>query len=108
MTRSAALCNKHYQRQRKHGTTEVVTFERGTDNVLYPSVHTRLRQLRGNANEQVCVSCGKRARDWAYVGNCPEEKSSKSGKYLLKYCVHITEHYQSMCAKCHVRMDRDL
>lgn len=101
---SRGWCAKHYQRWQKTGDPLKCHHEYRTENVGYGGVHTRMRLQRGLASDHMC-SCGKRAMDWAYVGGCEAEKVGRSGKYTLAYCVHITEHYEPMCRKCHKNHD---
>ena len=103
--RARGICTLHYQRWRKYGDPEFTHFDRLGDNVGYAAVHTRLRNWRGLANQHTCIICGRVAMDWSYEG-CDDEKIGRAGKYLVRYCIHIEDHYRPRCRKCHVALRR--
>lgn len=106
------LCSKHYQRVRSHGSADVVlpNHRYGDDHwawkadpeVSYHNIHQRVRAACGAAEDHACVTCGGRARQWAYDHSDPDERSSKNGPYSSS-----VQHYQPMCVPCHKRFDLD-
>lgn len=69
----------------------------------YVSTHNRLRRVRGNASEHICV-CGKPAREWAYSNESPEEEVDSKGR---RYSRNLDD-YTPMCRACHVEKDKPL
>ena len=93
-------CGMHWERVRKHGDPEVVVKPTWTgDDATYVAVHLRLRTTLGPASEYECI-CGKPARQWAYLHNDPDERTSEIGPYSVDQACYLP-----MCVKCHKRMD---
>jgi hypothetical protein len=95
----------HYQRWVKYGDPDIVLVPRwgGTD-VGYNAVHERLNRYRGRANTHECEHCGKPAKDWAYIGGCPDERYHEKAGALLAYSVDPNR-YVPLCKPCHARLD---
>lgn len=70
--------------------------------VSYTQAHLRLKTDRGRADAFNCVNCGGAAREWAYMGGCPDELTADNG---VKYSLDQTR-YEPMCTPCHRRHDR--
>jgi hypothetical protein len=78
---------------------------RGVKNPSYNAVHGRLRAQRGAASKYICVGCEeKRASDWAYDHEDPNEKTGIVHGSPLLYSAD-PEHYKPMCHSCHMRFD---
>lgn len=74
------------------------------EQVKYFSVHDRLRNARGRANDHPCVSCGVPADDWSYDGDDVNElREWVNGSYLA-FSLDLTS-YSPRCRKCHRRLD---
>lgn len=56
----------------------------------YSTLHNRLRRQRGPAKNQVCVTCGNQAQEWAQI-------QGTDGESL--------DDYQAMCCSCHQKYD---
>lgn len=69
--------------------------------VGYEQAHLRLKNDRGRASEYSCTSCGQQAREWAYMGGCPNEITDGRSVYSLDQ-----SRYEPMCIVCHRRHDR--
>lgn len=70
--------------------------------VSYSQAHLRLKADRGPARTHACSSCGKVAREWAYMGGDPAELVGDDGRrYSLDQSL-----YTPMCFPCHRRHDR--
>lgn len=69
--------------------------------VSYAQAHLRLKIDRGRPREYECVSCGAQAREWAYMGGCPDERTERGRKYSVDQ-----SRYAPMCVSCHRRQDR--
>lgn len=72
--------------------------------VSYSQAHLRLKTDRGRADQYECVTCGGNAREWAYMGGCPNELRDRVGK---PYSLDQSK-YEPMCVSCHRRHDRAL
>ena len=66
----------------------------------YSTVHDRLRNERGRAQNHLCVDCGGQAYEWSYDGLDPEEMIDWGHRYSTK-----PEHYAPRCRSCHNRHD---
>lgn len=69
----------------------------------YLKAHENIRDTRGKAAEYPCISCGKRAKDWAY--QYPESASPLSDPKGRLYTTDPAD-YAPMCFGCHVTFDR--
>jgi hypothetical protein len=67
----------------------------------YRAIHKRLRADRGRAADLPCNSCGKSAREWAYLYNGDPELTDPEGR---KYAMN-TACYAPMCVSCHRKWD---
>ena len=56
----------------------------------YAGAHHRVYRARGRAKDQICVSCGKPARHWAWIHDTDPGDP---------------QNYQPMCASCHHAYD---
>lgn len=106
---SNGMCPKHATRVARHGDAAVVLApephfgERnhlwtGSD-ATYNAVHTRLRNQRGSAREQMC-GCGNPAAQWAYDHADPNGRVAEEGPYSVNL-----DHYEAKCVPCHKRGD---
>jgi hypothetical protein len=102
------LCSRHYQRQKNHGSVDVVLPPRsgaanwnwkGND-CGYGAAHDRVRRARGSASTHACSSCGSPAQHWAYDQQDPGEQASTFGPYSAD-----VQHYLPMCVSCHKTFD---
>lgn len=66
----------------------------------YMASHMRVKRSRGLASQHACIGCGKQAKDWAYMGGCPDELVSDNAGHLCTHCPH-PEHYEPRCRSCH-------
>lgn len=71
--------------------------------VSYTQAHLRLKTDRGRPSHYACTSCGNPAREWAYMGGCPNELFDRGMQYSLDQ-----SRYEPMCYPCHRRHDRAL
>lgn len=69
--------------------------------VSYAQAHLRLKKDRGRPDRLACISCGKQAREWAYMGGDPDELTEDGKAYSLDQ-----SRYEPMCFPCHRRHDR--
>lgn len=68
----------------------------------YEQVHHGLQWVFGPADQHPCVSCGSRAKDWAYQYTAGEkEQKSETGS---PYSDDL-DHYAPMCRSCHRSFD---
>lgn len=97
-------CAPHYKRVLTYGhpgSAEIRPRSVG-DAASYHLVHSRLRNTRGRARNEVCVECSQPAAHWAYDHSDPNEKTCRNTG--APYSVDIN-HYDPMCARCHKRAD---
>ena len=88
--RTRGLCEAHYSRLSRYGDPEWQRPVKLNSEVNYFAFHTRLRKARGSAAEHPCVTCGRPAREWAYIhGEDP--------------CAF--DSYVPMCCSCHRKYD---
>lgn len=73
---------------------------RRSDNISYSGMHARLRADRGNASDHACVSCGNKAKHWAYNHTDPDEIQGEKGPFSLNI-----NNYDPMCVSCHKNFD---
>lgn len=79
--------------------------------ITYGGMHVRLRTTHGPASRLDCADCDSPARDFSYMGNCPEELTGtvtdpRTGNtYQIAYCPHMF-HYTPRCRVCHREYDR--
>ena len=95
-----SLCRSH-RRQRRLGQ-ELKPLQ-GRSSTSYQAVHNRLRRERGDADEFICVSCGKEAETWACQGNRTSTEVRHSG-IAVTYSVDVDD-YEPMCHPCHRKLD---
>ena len=70
--------------------------------VTYSQAHLRLKNDKGRPDQHDCVACAQPAREWAYMGDCPQELTDELGRvYSLD-----PARYEPMCVPCHRRHDR--
>lgn len=112
------LCDRHYLRLRRTGTTEDQPPARGADScswvgdaVSYDGAHDRVRRARGRAHQFLCIDdCGRQAQEWSYRGGSDKEligpTSTGRGKEprLLPYSPDPAD-YEPRCIGCHRRYD---
>jgi hypothetical protein len=70
------------------------------DTVTYSSIHSRIRTDRGPARIHPCVSCGRRAAQWSYNHNDPDELSHDDMPYGTS-----PAYYSPRCVQCHKIFD---
>lgn len=93
------LCEMHYYRIRRNGTTELRDMCR--PDAKYRAAHSRIARDRGKAREHSCVDCGCQAQHWSYMHTDPCEMVSPTGQpYSLD-----PAHYEPRCAPCHAIFD---
>lgn len=93
------LCEMHYYRIRRNGTTELRDMRR--PDAKYRSAHSRIARDRGKARNYLCVDCGAQAHHWSYMHTDPDELVSDTGQpYSLS-----PDHYEPRCASCHAIFD---
>jgi hypothetical protein len=111
---SCPWCSMHEARIRRHGDPGVVLkrghgWPKGEQNptwvgdaiTSYSAQHSRLRSIRGPASEHRCAECGGPAEQWAYRGDCGDERSTNG---RLAWCPHL-DCYWAMCRKHHRELD---
>ena len=69
----------------------------------YLKAHENIRDTCGKAAEYPCISCGKRAKDWAY--QYPESASPLFDRKGRPYTTDPAD-YAPMCFGCHITFDR--
>ena len=67
--------------------------------VSYSGAHMRVRSDRGSATSHTCA-CGRRAAQWAYTHDDPDELTSPEGTYSAD-----PARYVALCVPCHKRAD---
>ncbi len=93
------LCEMHYYRIRRNGTTELRDMRR--PDAKYRAAHSRIARDRGKASGYSCVDCGVEAQHWSYMHTDPDELVSDTGQpYSLD-----PDHYEPRCASCHMIFD---
>ncbi len=93
------LCEMHYYRIRRNGTTELRDMRR--PDAKYRAAHSRIGRDRGKAYEYPCIDCGAQAHHWSYTHSDPDKLVSDSGQpYSLD-----TNYYEPRCASCHMIFD---
>lgn len=107
---TAKYCEMHYYRLRRNGVLEANGNEPGErhhgwvgDSVSYRALHTRVMKARGRASDHQCIDCGRRAEQWSYDHECPNERHAEQGVYSTNI-----DHYQPRCRSCHKRFDNAL
>lgn len=94
------MCRKHGTRFRRYGNTT----GKPRRVVEYRAMHSRIQRARGKASEYACIDCGGTATQWAYRGDCPDERLSRHGfRYSLNEWA-----YDPRCEPCHKRYDAAL
>lgn len=77
---------------RRHDYSEVVSYEQA---------HLRLKTDLGRPTQYNCIECGGQAKEWSYMGGCPDELLDRKGRpYSLDQ-----SRYEPMCVSCHRRRD---
>lgn len=71
-----------------------------SENPTYSTVHRRTRRWLGKASVYRCEQCGEQAKDWAYDGLDPEERTEVINGRAMLYSLY-TEHYVPLCRSCH-------
>src|SRR5690606_7072946 len=102
-------CKNHWQRWKRTGSAGSAEFPRSRkvihkqlkDNIRYGSAHDRVRRWLGSPSDRQCVCCGSDAKDWAYVGGCPDEMSDEKGRPYSPSPLF----YEAMCRSCHRKYD---
>ena len=122
------LCEKHYYRLRRNGTTELTRPQRkarrhGSPDIVLPTfckwgpdhpswkennigrvaAHQRVVSRRGSAKTHLCVDCGLPASHWSYDHADPNEFKDERGSPTSG----DPSHYQARCVPCHKRFDLD-
>jgi len=97
-------CSTHYRRWQRHGDVQA---DRPIGALpvyapTYNSAHARLRRMRGNAAEHLCVDCAGPAEQWSYDHGCPDERIDNKTGY--PWCVHL-ECYSPRDRSCHGLFD---
>lgn len=73
----------------------------------YEGAHRRVQKHCGSAANYECVDCGRRAVDWSYDGNAPDEMigpDSRGRSMNLKFS-YTPEFYSPRCRPCHKTYD---
>ena len=70
--------------------------------ITYEVIHRRVKAERGPASNYRCVSCGGRARHWAYDHADDNEIVDDRGRRAYST---RTSHYHPLCAQCHNTLD---
>jgi hypothetical protein len=113
--KAGGYCNRHAHRARRgiDPSIEPIRWVGGRgaqaarwrdDEVEYDGAHQRVTDVRGSASTYDCVECGRRAADWAYNHDDPDELICP--KRGLRYSVDL-HCYQPMCKACHWRFDQE-
>lgn len=98
-------CQTHYHRWWRTGTTDLLVRRPNHEALGYRAVHAVVEREWGRARKYLCVACGDRAKEWAYDGTDPSEKSEMiAGRYPVRFSVW-PEFYMPMCFPCHRLMD---
>ena len=102
-------CKKHYLRNYRHGSTEVVLDRWGNRKGKHPDsyakIHKALRNEKGSPSEYKC-QCGKQAKDWALLWHKADEVIlGRLGRNPLYYSTCL-DMYEPKCRRCHIRYDR--
>lgn len=100
------LCPKHYERQRKFGSTAPRAFprKRKTDDTpSYRLVHTWLVARRGRADQYLCVDCKRPARHWAFDNDPDGALVDPASGRLYSDDLY---RYSPRCVACHLAQDR--
>lgn len=69
----------------------------------YQKAHHNIYLARGKASDHPCISCGGRAKDWAY--QYPEEVAPLTDPDGRPYSLNVMD-YAPMCFGCHITHDR--
>jgi hypothetical protein len=97
------------RRDRTYCSRSCAADARRIDNPTYATAHTRVYVKRGRARDQMCVACGKRAQDWAYDHDDPDEltgvdRNGRDVEFTVKYSGD-PDHYIPLCIPCHRAFD---
>lgn len=110
--RSKGLCNSHYLRQWRKGTTAASPRGTGERNnrwrgkgIDYRGAHRRVEGYFGKASNHQCVCCDSPADEWSYVGGCPDEKVEVIKNSMMRFSPNPC-YYEPMDKTCHTRFDR--
>lgn len=95
------LCNMHYKRLARHGSTGVVLSPRNSG-PKYRTIHKRLVRVRGSASLRSCVKCDEQASDWAYGHADPSEHYDERGR---PFSMDMSQ-YIPLCRQCHCIFDQ--
>jgi hypothetical protein len=68
--------------------------------VTYATAHRMVASVKGPARTHPCAICGRRAHQWAYVGQ-------RVGGERMPYSTEPGD-YDPMCRRCHQAYDRTL
>jgi hypothetical protein len=106
------LCEAHYIRKHRHGTTMPsvplggARPKRQRENVKYRGAHKRIERTWGKARNHSCLGCGGPASQWAYDYTDPDERSEIVSGKPMAYS-QWPEFYMPMCSSCHLTKDRN-
>lgn len=101
------MCLKHYRRWRRNGSPldEFLQIApQGAYEVAYITIHQRLQKERGKASEHDCVSCYRKAEEWAYDHDDSEFVVTYLRGKATPYSLDL-EHYIPLCRRCHKEFD---
>lgn len=97
-------CSKHLTRWKKHGDPNHIEPIRGRpwkgDQPTWGAIHKRLSRKFGPAKTHPCVDCGETAREWSYLGGCPDELMEEVKGSTLRYSENLWL-YVPRCVQCH-------
>ena len=105
--KATGWCQTHYHRNYRTGTTRRVN-RSAREDITYRSAHSRVQRFFGPASTLECIDCGGAAREWAYDGTDPSERSEqvrvRGEMWPVTYSVW-PEFYMPLCFGCHRRRD---
>ena len=101
-TRTATLCEMHYFRLRRTGTTD----DR-LPGMAYKTVHANLLKQRGPAAAHICShhSCNRQAYAWAFDWLSNPEYPRRDQNTGMIYTLNLDD-YIPLCQPHHSRVDR--
>lgn len=74
----------------------------------YRAAHMRVVAARGAAAWWPCAAeCGRRAAEWAYQHDDPEELVATVNGGQIRHYSTDSSRYRPLCVPCHRRYDRD-
>ena len=106
---SRHLCQKHYNRLLRNGTTELIgkPGQLPDEQLAYAGMHARLYRMFGSARHLACFDCGGPAREWSYEGGDPNERIGDDGRGRMSAYSTDPSYYHPRCMRCHNAHDND-